>query len=94
MLLALVGILLLLACVNVSGILLAQAASRSERWLCAPALVPAAAVTIRQVLTESCLLSIDRSADWDIRCVFRDWNPPEDPRQRARTRTCTPVGSC
>ncbi len=56
-LLALVAVLLLLACVNIAGIMLAQAAGRDREMALRSGLGASRGRLIRQVLTESCLLS-------------------------------------
>jgi predicted permease len=57
MLLALVAVLLLLACVNIAGIVLAQAAARDREMALRSGLGASRGRLIRQVLTESCFLS-------------------------------------
>ncbi|MFN7925627.1 MAG: ADOP family duplicated permease [Bryobacteraceae bacterium] len=58
MLMALVSVLLLLACVNTGGILLAQAAAREREFALRSGLGASRWRLVRQVLTESCLLSV------------------------------------
>lgn len=61
-LMALVAVLLALACVNVAGILLAQAAAREREMKLRAGLGASRGRLIRQVLTESCLLSVTGAA--------------------------------
>lgn len=57
-LMGLVAVLLMLACVNVAGILLAQAAAREQEMALRSGLGASRGRLVRQVLTEACLLSV------------------------------------
>jgi hypothetical protein len=53
-----VALVLLIACANIAGLLLARGISRRRKWQFAYHSVQMAARVARQLLTESCLLAV------------------------------------